>query len=91
MKSVIISHKYSELDKRHEFGIQLDSLPAPYINWVWFGIGQGLPLKTKLEVYPYLIKGKVIYSSKPDPYKTSADVLGRRIAKKILEHFEKIA
>lgn len=90
MGSIIITYRYSNLDNRHEYGMQIDSLSISYINWIWFGIGQILPFKTKFEIYPYLIEGKIIYSSILNTYKTSADVVGRRIAKKILSHYAKV-
>lgn len=90
MKNVQITYSYSELDKQHQYGIFVNFIYTTYENWIWFGIGQVINTKPKFVIYPYPIKGKIIYSVNIDMTKTSADVLGRKIAKKILAHYEKI-
>lgn len=90
MESIIITYKYSNRDKQHEYGL-LINIPSPvYENWIWFGIGQIMLKKPKFLLYPYSIDGKIIYKADIDMFKTSADVVGRRIAKKILHHYSKI-
>jgi hypothetical protein len=90
MKKVQITYSYSKLDKQHQYGIFTNFLSPTYENWVWFGIGQVINTKPKFVIYPYQIEGKTIYSPNTDMSRTSADVLGRKIAKKILAHYEKI-
>lgn len=79
---ISVSYKYSELDKRQEFGIEILEVKGweQYINWVYFYLGAYF--KNHPHIYPYKV-GKVI-----KVYKNCNDA--RRQAQLIVNKIEKI-
>lgn len=79
---ISVSYKYSELDKRQEFGIEILEVKGwdQYINWVYFYLGAHFIEYSA--IHPYKV-GKVI-----KVYKNCNDA--RRQAKLIINKIEKI-
>ena len=73
---ITLTHKFSELDKRHEFGLKTDTV---YDNWIWFYLGR--ELNEFVYLYPYT-NGKVIMNCKTSGNaKTDAKKIVRKIFK----------
>ena len=74
---ITLTHKFSELDKRHEFGIETD---VNYFEaWIWFYLGR--ELNEHVYLYPYP-NGKVIMNCKTSGNaKTDAKKIVRKIFK----------
>jgi hypothetical protein len=64
-----VTHKYSRLDKCHQFGIEMinDSKTSVsenfYNQWVWFHLG-GYIDRCKAHIYPYSVNKKTLYDFK---------------------------
>ena len=71
-----LTHKFSEIDKRHEFGLKTNIV---YDNWIWFYLGR--ELNEHVYLYPYP-NGKVIMNCKTSGNaKTDAKKIVRKIFK----------
>lgn len=57
-----LTYKYSELDKKHQFGIKTtgDEYSKTYINWVWFYLGMMLPPRVNYTIYPLNLNDGVL-------------------------------
>lgn len=82
-----LSYKYSELDKRHEFGIEFiknDDRPDAYIWWIFYYMGKYFG-DFKPILYPFK-RGKVINTYKCN---CGADTTAKYIVNAINRKLEK--
>lgn len=79
-----LSYRYSDLDKRQEFGLVTEGHNETYIRWLWFFLGTYLGPYSGFQLYPFsqtgAWKGRVLKSYK---YHTDARKQALLIANRI--------
>jgi hypothetical protein len=84
-----VSHKYSELDKAHQFGIEIQDNQSSdiYIGWVWFYLGAYLyhyTEKVDFRLFPYNV-GTVSFTYQfCNDAQRQAKMIANRVIKKYL-------
>lgn len=82
--TIELTYRYSDLDKRHEFGLITEGDNEICIRWIWYYLGVYLGADCKYKLYPFSMVdafgGKVLKSYK---YSHSADQQAKLIANRI--------
>jgi len=53
---IYLHHRYSKLDKRHQFSLTADHIDNAYFQWVWFYLGHEMKGSNNGQLLPYTIK-----------------------------------
>jgi hypothetical protein len=64
--SIELSYKWSDLDKKHCFGLDFTNLPfgETYIRWVWYHLGQlMIAKKQNVLILPYKPGNSKVYKN----------------------------